>query len=78
MLAAELPSLASKKLMRAALDLAVPNPLIDIVLALPPMRWIAQHVYFHRRGAKGVSFAEFEAKLRNGTIERYPSFSPGA
>lgn len=77
-LAAELPSLASKKLMRAALDLAVPNPLIDIVLALPPMRWIAQHVYFHRRGAKGVSFAEFEAKLRNGTIERYPSFSPGA
>ena len=77
-LAAELPSLASKKLMRAALDLAVPNPLIDVALALPPMRWIAQHVYFHRRGAKGVSFAEFEAKLRNGTIERYPSFSPGA
>lgn len=77
-LAAELPSFASKKLMRAALDLAVPNPLIDIALALPPMRWIAQHVYFHRRGAKGVSFAEFEAKLRNGTIERYPSFSPGA
>ena len=77
-LAAELPSLAAKKLMRAALDLAVPNPLIDVALALPPMRWIAQHVYFHRRGAKGVSFAEFEAKLRNGTIDRYPSFSPGA
>lgn len=77
-LAAELPSFVSKKLMRAALDLAVPNPLIDVALALPPMRWIAQHVYFHRRGAKGVSFAEFEARLRSGTIERYPKVSPGA
>ena len=54
------------------------NGEIDVALALPPMRWIAQHVYFHRRGAKGVSFAEFEARLRSGTIERYPKASPGA
>jgi len=28
------------------------------------MRRLAQHVYFHRRGARGLSFAEFEARLR--------------
>jgi hypothetical protein len=27
------------------------------------MRWLAQHVYFHKRGAPGLSFAEFEARL---------------
>jgi hypothetical protein len=37
-------------------------------------------VYFHRRGGKGLSFAEFEAKMREGTDETspYPKLSPGA
>ena len=25
-----------------------------------PMRWLASHVYFHKRGSRGLSFAEFE------------------
>lgn len=80
-LAPELPAFAAKKLMRTALDMAPPNPLIDLALALPPMRWLAQHVYFHRRGGKGLSFAEFEAKLmRDGAAETrpQPKLSPGA
>jgi flavin-dependent dehydrogenase len=62
-MAAELPSFRLKHWMRAALDLAVPNPLMNLALKTAPMRRLAQHVYFHRRGAKGLSFAEFEARL---------------
>lgn len=67
-LARELPGFAAKKAMRTALDLSPPNWMIDVALGLPPMRWLAQHVYFHRRNAGGVSFAEFEAKLRSGAL----------
>ena len=80
-LAPELPKFAAKKLMRTALDLAAPNWTLDIALGLPPMRWLAQHLYFHRRNPGGVSFAEFEARLRSGaqSAERYPlKASPGA
>lgn len=79
-LASELPAFTAKKLMRAALDMAPPNSLIDLALTLPPMRWLAQHVYFHRRGGKGLSFAEFEARMREGADETssYPKLSPGA
>lgn len=80
-LAPELPSFAMKKMTRTALDLAPPNALIDMAIALPPMRWLAQHMYFHRRGAGGVSFAEFEAKLnaeRSNASASYPTVSPGA
>ena len=79
-LASELPAFTAKKLMRAALDMAPPNPLIDLALTLPPMRWLAQHVYFHRRGGKGLSFAEFEARMREGADETssYLKLSPGA
>ena len=80
-LAAERPHFAAKKLMRAALDLAPPNWMLDLALALPPMRRIAQHVYFHRRNPGGMSFAEFEARLaRDAESEQaaYPRLSPGA
>jgi hypothetical protein len=50
-LAPSLPSFAVKKAMRTALDLAPPNWMIDAAFGLPPMRWLAQHVYFHRRNA---------------------------
>ena len=62
-LAAAVPSFRVKHWMRTALDLAVPNPLINLALKTEPMRRLAQHVYFHRRGAKGLSFAEFERRL---------------
>lgn len=62
-LASELPRFRLKQAMRFALDLAPPNPWISAVLGTAPMRWFAQHVYFHRRGSEGISFADFEARL---------------
>jgi digeranylgeranylglycerophospholipid reductase len=62
-LARELPRFGLKRLMRAGLDLAPPNVLFNTAIATPPMRWLATHIYFHSRGAKGLSFAEFEARI---------------
>lgn len=62
-LAAELPSFALKSGMRRALNLAPSNALFSVALRSAPMRWLAQHVYFHKRGASGLTFAEFEARL---------------
>ncbi len=80
-MARELPVFAAKKALRAALDLAPPNWMIDATLSLPPMRRLAQHIYFHRRNTGGISFAEFEAKLQSNSgmpEEFYPTASPGA
>lgn len=80
-LAPSLPSFAVKKAMRTALDLAPPNWMIDAAFGLPPMRWLAQHVYFHRRNAGGVSFAEFEERIRRAAPSKagpYATGSPGA
>jgi flavin-dependent dehydrogenase len=63
-LAREMPGFALKHWMRFALDFAPPNGLIDLALKSAPMRRLAQQVYFHRRGARGQSLAEFEARLR--------------
>jgi digeranylgeranylglycerophospholipid reductase len=62
-LAPELPHFGVKRLMRHLLDLAPANGVIDAALATPPMRWLAAHVYFHRRGTTGISLAEFEARI---------------
>lgn len=62
-LGGELPSFALKGGMRRVLDLAPPNALMSLALRSAPMRWLAQHVYFHKRGARGLSFGEFEARL---------------
>ncbi len=63
-LAREIPRFGLKHAMRFGLDLAPPNALIDLALRSAPMRRLAQHIYFHRRGARGLTFAEFEARLR--------------
>lgn len=62
-MARELPGFLLKGAMRAGLDLAPPNRLISLALRSAPMRWLASHVYFHKRGARGLSYAEFEARL---------------
>ncbi|HQF30186.1 MAG TPA: 30S ribosomal protein S2, partial [Hyphomicrobiales bacterium] len=62
-LARELPNFAVKQVLRRALDLAPSNGLIDLAIGLAPMRALARRVYFHRRGAPGISFAEFERRL---------------
>jgi hypothetical protein len=62
-LAAELPQFALKRGLRLALDLAPPNAMICGLLRSKALGWLAQHIYFHRRGARGLTFAEFEARL---------------
>ena len=42
------------------------------------MRWLATHLYFHSRGAKGLSFAEFEARISAMAGEDLHSTQPGA
>ena len=59
----ELPNFSVKRMMRWALDLAPPNVLLNAALLSAPSRAFAQHIYFHRRGAGGISFAEFEQQL---------------
>jgi hypothetical protein len=62
-LAAELPQFSLKRGLRLALDLAPPNALLCALLRSKALGWLAQHIYFHRRGATGLTFAEFEARL---------------
>ncbi len=69
-LAKEMPRFWLQRTTRLALDLAPPNALLSAMLSTPPMRWFAQHVYFRERGGKGLSFADFQARL-NG-LERPP------
>jgi flavin-dependent dehydrogenase len=62
-IARHLPRFAAKHALRFALDCAPPNVLLSVALTTPPMRWLARHLYFHRRGEPGLSFADFEARL---------------
>jgi digeranylgeranylglycerophospholipid reductase len=58
-LAREVPAFRAKRAMRAALDLALPNVVINAGLALSPMRRLAEHLYFHRRNDEGIDRAAF-------------------
>ncbi len=71
-LARELPRFWLMHATRFALDLAPPNAALSAALGTAPMRWFAQHVYFRERGGKGVSFADFQARL-NGLEKPQPT-----
>ncbi len=49
-LAREYPKYRGKQLLRRLLSLGPPNWAFDLALKTPPMRALAQEVYFHRRG----------------------------
>lgn len=55
----EVPSFRTKRLLRAALDLAPPNMLIEAGLALGPVRRVAERLYFHRRNDEGIDREAF-------------------
>ena len=48
-LAREIPAFRLKRLLRAGLDLAPPNRLVDLALSTAPMRRLAERIYFRRR-----------------------------
>jgi len=59
----EAPRFGLKLLLRRAMDLAPPNVLIDAALGTAAMRRLATHVYFHRRGAGGMTLPEYERAI---------------
>ncbi|MEO8667457.1 MAG: NAD(P)/FAD-dependent oxidoreductase [Bauldia sp.] len=69
-LAGEGAALRVKRVLRRALDLAPPNALIEFALATRPARSLAESIYFHRRGVRGV---DREAYLRGLESERSPA-----
>lgn len=71
-LSREMPRFAVKSLLRTALDLAPPNALINAAFGTWPMRRMAAHVYFHRRGGGGMTFADFERRLAMAGDDRGP------
>ncbi|MGI9414324.1 MAG: NAD(P)/FAD-dependent oxidoreductase [Hyphomicrobiales bacterium] len=64
-LAREYPKFRLKKLLRAGLDLTPPNPLVDFGISSALMRKLATRIYFHRSGAAGESFRDFERRIRD-------------
>lgn len=68
-LAKELPRFGLDHALRFGLDLAPPNSLLSAAFGTPAMRWLAQHIYFGRRGGQGISFADFEARLRGMEVQ---------
>jgi digeranylgeranylglycerophospholipid reductase len=50
LLSREVPAFRTKRMLRFALDQALPNVLLNLALAAPVARRIAENVYFHRRG----------------------------
>ena len=64
-LAKELRRYWLQRAARFALDQAPPNALLSALLGTPPMRRFAQYVYFRERGGRGLSFADFQARLNS-------------
>ncbi len=55
----EVPKFRAKMLLRAGLDLAPPNALVNLALATAPARRMAERLYFHRRNTSGVDRADY-------------------
>jgi flavin-dependent dehydrogenase len=68
-LAREAPRYGAKLLLRRALDLAVPNMLINAVFMTAPVRALAQRLYFHARGETDESFAAWSERFARGDVE---------
>jgi flavin-dependent dehydrogenase len=68
----EVPRFRIKLALRAMLDLAPPNVLINAVLMTSPMRALAQRLYFHRRGGDGASFEAWTQAFERGEMDPAP------
>ncbi len=69
----QLPRFLLKGLMRRALDLALPNPVLNAALSTAAMRALAQTVYFHRRGTHGVDPESYRRWLETADFTAVPS-----
>jgi digeranylgeranylglycerophospholipid reductase len=62
-LADQLPRFRMKGLLRRGLDFAVPNSFLNAALSTAPARALAQRIYFHRRGVRGLDFETYRRRL---------------
>lgn len=62
-MAASYPRFRAKSLLRAALDIAPSNALIEALLFTPPLKALAQRAYFHRRGGSAEDWRALQAEL---------------
>ncbi|MFK8034056.1 MAG: NAD(P)/FAD-dependent oxidoreductase [Hyphomicrobiales bacterium] len=60
----DLPRFHIKSRLRSALNFGPPNWMYEMMIGTPPLRALAQRLYFHRRGSGG-SFDEFAEKFRD-------------
>jgi flavin-dependent dehydrogenase len=65
----EAPRYGTKLLLRRALNLAVPNLVINAVFMTAPARALAQRLYFHARGETEESFADWTERFARGDVE---------
>lgn len=68
----EAPRYRFKLLLRAMLDLAPPNVLINAMLMTEPARALAQRIYFHSRAGDGASFEAWTEAFERGELEPQP------
>jgi digeranylgeranylglycerophospholipid reductase len=69
-LAKEAPRYRAKLLMRRALDLALPNMLINALWMTAPVRSLAQRLYFHTRPGDAESFEDWNEAFERGEAKR--------
>jgi len=72
----EIPRYRTKLALRRALDLAPPNTVIEALLVTPPMRALAQRLYFHRRAGDRESFEAWSAAWAKDDMT--PKDEPGS
>ncbi len=72
----EAPRYRAKKMLRALLDLAPPNALINAMLMTEPARALAQRIYFHSRGGDATSFEAWSRAFERGELEARSSDVP--
>ena len=70
-LAREVPRFRLKLAMRAMLDMAPPNVLINAALMTGPMRVLAQRLYFHSRGGD-ASYEAWTRAFERGELDTVP------
>src|SRR5581483_10999704 len=76
-LSREAPRYRAKLVLRALLDLAPPNTLIDALLTTPPMKAIAQRLYFHTRSGSAESFEAWNKAMTQDELSPRPPTAPG-
>ncbi len=72
----EAPKYRAKLLMRAALDFAPPNLLINAMLMTEPVRALAQRIYFHSRAGDSDTFESWSNAFERGELEPRPPEVP--